>query len=134
MHGLAIYHVDDTVLTRNYWRCNEAENWKEFRSTGAQRVWNGESHYAVSLIQADGLWTLEKGLTAGFAGNLYPGTFGVTEFGNFTSPNSSSYYFYGGNAPRFGYSGVTVTDIEEAAGEISAQLGYNPAIPTTKKR
>ena len=66
------------------------------------------------------LWTLEKGLTAGFAGNLYPGTFGVTEFGNFTSPNSSSYYFYGGNAPRFGYSGVTVSDIVQERWWITA--------------
>jgi len=133
LHGLAIYHVDDTVLTRNYWRCNEAENWQEFRSTGWQSAWTGESHYAVSLIQADGLWTLEKGLSLGFAGNLYPGSFGVTGFGNFTSPNSSSYYFYGGNAPRFGYSGVTVSNIKEDGGVIKAQLTFKPVTPTTKR-
>ena len=37
VHGLAIYHIDDVVLTRNYWRPNEAENWKEFRSEGWRR-------------------------------------------------------------------------------------------------
>ena len=37
IHGLAIYHIDDVVLSRNYWRPNEAENWKEFRSLGWRR-------------------------------------------------------------------------------------------------
>lgn len=133
IHGLAIWHIDDTVLNRNYWRCNEAENWKEFRSEGWRKAWTGESHYAISLMQADGLWALEHGWSGGFAANLYPGPLGVTEFGNFTHPNSSSYYFWAGSAPRFGYSGIHVSNIEEAHSVITAQVGFDPVIPTTKR-
>ena len=124
VRGLAIYHIDDVVLSRNYWRPNEAENWKEFRSEGWKPAANGESHYGISILQADGLWDLEHGLFTRFRSDLYPGTGGVTSFGSFTSPNSTSYYFWGGSAPKFGYSGVTATEISEARGTIRARLGF----------
>ena len=62
-HGLAIWHIDDTVLTRNYWRPNEAQNWKKFRSEGNQKAWTGETHYGISVIQADdnGTWSETTG-------------------------------------------------------------------------
>jgi M6 family metalloprotease-like protein len=130
VHGLAIYHVDDTVLTRNYWRPNEAENWKEFRSEGAKKAWTGERHYGISIIQADDKWHLEKAqyLPDGstLASDLYPGTLGVTRFGNDTFPNSSSYYFWGGSAPKFGYSGVTVENITEVGGVVTADFSFQP--------
>jgi immune inhibitor A len=128
-HGLAIYHVDDTVLTRNYWRPNEAENWKEFRSTGWVKASTGETHYGISIMQADGLWDLEHGVVTilSYSGDLYPGFNKVTSFGSGTSPNSSSYYFWAGSAPKFGYSGVTVTNIAETtAGNISASFSFVP--------
>jgi immune inhibitor A len=126
-HGLAIYHIDDTVLARNYWRCNEAENWKEFRSEGARKAWTGETHYAISIIQADDQWHLEHGIyTTGYGGDLYPGTLGVTSFGNSTRPNSSNYYFWAGSQPKFGYSGVTVRNIQETGGVITAKMLFVP--------
>ena len=131
-HGLAIYHVDDTVLTRNYWRPNEAQNWKEFRSEGWRKAWTGESHYGISIIQADDRWDLEHAFysnTSAFqslAGDLYPGSTGKTEFGSYTYPNSSNYYFWGGSDPKFGYSGVTVKNIEEIAGVIIANFSFVP--------
>ncbi len=124
VHGLAIYHVDDVVMTRNYWRPNEAENWKEFRSEGWRKAWTGESHYGISLVQADDRWDLELGYFGGFRGDLYPGLYQVTSFGNASRPNSSSYYFWAGSAPKFGYSGVTVNDIVEDAGTVSATLSF----------
>jgi immune inhibitor A len=124
VHGLAIYHVDDVVMNRNYWRPNEAENWKEFRSEGWRKVWTGESHYGISLVQADDRWDLELGYFGGFRGDLYPGLYGVTSFGNASRPNSSSYYFWAGSAPKFGYSGVTVDNIVEEAGTVSATLSF----------
>lgn len=127
VHGLAIYHVDETVLSRNFWRPNEAQNWKEFRSEGARKAWTGETHYGISIIQADDRWDLEKGVYIPgltLPGDLYPGTAGVTAFGNNTFPNSSSYYFWAGNQPRFGYSGVTVNNIVEQDGNVSAVLSY----------
>jgi M6 family metalloprotease-like protein len=129
VHGLAIYHVDETVLNRNYWRCNEAENWKEFRSEGWKRAWNGESHYAISLVQADDRWDLEHGMYWYYPGDLYPGPWNVTNFGNLTAPNSSSYYFWGGSAPKFGYSGVTVSNISETGGVITADFSIVPWSP-----
>lgn len=113
VHGLAIYHIDDVVLKRNYWRPNEAENWKEFRSEGARKSWTGETHYGISVIQADDQWGMEHGFSAGFNGDLYPGPLNVFRFGTDTKPNSSTYYFWAGSAPKFGYSGITADNIIE---------------------
>jgi immune inhibitor A len=127
VHGLAIYHVDDVVLNRNYWRPNEAENWKEFRSEGARKAWTGETHYGVSIIQADDQWGLEHGISAGFTGDLYPGPLNVMNFGNDSKPNSSSYYFWAGSAPKFGYSGITADNIiETGEGNISVNFSFVP--------
>jgi M6 family metalloprotease-like protein len=134
VHGLAIYHIDETVLSRNFWRPNEAQNWKEFRSEGAKKAWTGETHYGISIIQADDRWDLEKAVYVNvpsvlqtLPGDLYPGTTGATRFGNDTFPNSSSYYFWGGNAPKFGYSGVTVENITEVeGGDVTADLSFQP--------
>lgn len=139
-HGLAIYHVDDTVLTRNYWRPNEAQNWKEFRSEGARKAWTGETHYGISIIQADDRWELERGIfywitpqvSSSLSSDLYPGSMGQTEFSSYTFPNSSNYYFWGGSLPKFGYSGVTVKNITELNGVITADFSFVPWAPQTK--
>ena len=124
-HGLAIWHIDDTVLTRNYWRVNEAQNWKEFRSEGWKKAWTGETHYGISIIQADDQWHLERAVwSGGDAADLYPGALGVTRFGTDTRPNSSSYYFWPGSGPKYGLSGVTVNNITEVDGVITAELSY----------
>jgi M6 family metalloprotease-like protein len=136
-HGLAIYHVDDTVFTRNYWRPNEAQNWKEFRSEGARKAWTGETHYGISIIQADDRWDLERGVyipptnnvSPSLAGDLYPGLTNATEFSSYTFPNSSNYYFWGGSDPKFGYSGVTVKNIQEIDGIIWAEFSFVPWTP-----
>jgi immune inhibitor A len=134
-HGLAIYHIDDTVLTRNYWRPNEAENWKEFRSEGWRKAWTGESHYGISIIQADDRWDLEHavywrladGSGSSLSGDLYPGTGNITSFTSYTRPNSSNYYFWAGSLPKYGFSGVTVKNITEtAAGNITADFSFVP--------
>lgn len=131
-HGLAIYHVDDAVLTRNYGRPNEAENWKEFRSEGWRKAWTGETHYGIALVQADDQWHLEHYYYGGFAADLYPGTLGVTTFGNGTRPNSSSYYFWAGSEPKFGFSGVTVRNIIETGTTINADFALEPWTPAGK--
>lgn len=125
-HGLAVYHVDEMVFGRNYWFPNEAENWKEFRSEGWKKVWTGETHYAISLIQADDSWNLEHGTNVADSGDLYPGSLGITSLDSSTKPNTSTYYFWKGTSPKFGYSGVTITNIQEAGGVITAKLSFNP--------
>jgi immune inhibitor A len=132
MHGLVIYHIDDTVLSRNYWRPNEAENWKEVRSLGWQKAWTGESHYGISVIQADDQWHLEHGLGVGSFPDMFPGYYGKTEFSSTTAPNTSSYYFWPGAAPPFGWSHVKVSNIAESSiaepsdRVITADMGYEP--------
>jgi immune inhibitor A len=138
-HGLAIYHVDETVFSRNFWRPNEAENWKEFRSEGWRKAETGETHYGISIIQADDQWDLEHarywinpGVNSSLSGDLYPGSLSVTSFGSLTKPNSSSYYFWGGSEPKYGYSGVTLTNIAEASGQVTAKLSFVPWTSTKK--
>lgn len=126
MHGMVIYHVDDTAMTRSYWRPNEAENWKEFRSEGWRKAWTGERHYGVSVIQADDQWHLEQGTGIGSQPDLYPGALGVTEFSSATRPNTSTYYFWPGAPPPFGWSHVRVTDIAEQGGVVTATMEYEP--------
>ena len=104
---------------------NEAQRWKKFRPEGWRSAWTGETHYAISLIQADDRWDLEHfPFAAGDPGDLYPGALGVTRFGSDTLPNSSSYYFWAGSEPKFGYSGVTVNNIAEVDGVITADLSF----------
>ena len=122
VHGLAVYHVDETVFVRNYWQPNEAENWKEYRSEGWQKADNGETHYAISLIQADDQWHLEHGTSVADSGDLYPGKFFVTSLSSVTKPNTSAYYFWKETIPKFGYSGVTIANIQETSGVITAEL------------
>jgi immune inhibitor A len=124
IHGLAVYHVDETVFWRNYDRPNEAENWKEFRSTGWRKAWTGENHYGISLLQADDRWDLEHGYNGGDVGDLYPGSLKVRSLDNSTKPNTSSYYFWLGNEPKYGYSGVTVRNITETNGNITMTLSF----------
>ena len=69
---------------------------------------------------------------AGFRNDLYPGPLGVSSFGSNTLPNSSSYYFWGGSDPKFGYSGVTVRNITEAGGTITADFSFEPWTPAGK--
>jgi hypothetical protein len=142
IHGMAVYHVDETVLYRSFYGCNDAENWKEFRSEGWRKAQNGETHYVISLIQADDRWDLEnfdwkkfekltleemgEELIESWLGDLYPGSLGITELSSYTKPNTSSYYFWGGSDPKFGYSGVTVTDIKETGGVVSANFSFVP--------
>ena len=126
VHGLVVYHVDDCVFTLNYWLPNEAENWKEFRSEGWRKAPNGARHYAISVVQADDLWDLEHGYNAGDPGDPYPGWYNVTKLGNTTRPNTSSYYFWLGNMPKYGYSGVTASDIKETGTRVSVTLSFRP--------
>ena len=66
--GLLIYHVDESVSTNT-----------------------NESHYRIALLQADGKRDLELKHNRGDAGDPFPGTAGVTSFGNSSNPSSKSY-------------------------------------------
>ena len=101
-HGLCIYHVDENVLARSFWRPNEAEcvvgdtlyHGASNCDCAALPVnsSNGERWYGITLEQADGLYQLELGTSGGGWQDFWSVATGKAAFGPATSPNSSSYY------------------------------------------
>jgi immune inhibitor A len=83
LHGLVVYHVVEDILVRNNDRPNEAQNWDNnhlglanFMDKGPYAT--GEHHYAVSVLQADGQYNLERYVNDGDAGDVFPGKYNVT--------------------------------------------------------
>ncbi|MCX5801398.1 MAG: M6 family metalloprotease domain-containing protein [Candidatus Eisenbacteria bacterium] len=100
-HGLCIYHIDENVLDRTFWRPNEAECVSGGVYQGQTNCDcatlpansnNGEKWYGISLEQADGLYQLELGTSGGGWQDFYSSATGVTTFDGASTPNSSSYY------------------------------------------
>lgn len=95
MHGLLVYHVDDNVLQRNFWRPDEGQD-----ANPDRRAYNpvdaytdtNEWHYGVGIVQADGKFDLEKNNNAGDAGDPFPGTSGKTTLEFTNNFYSGSYY------------------------------------------
>lgn len=124
-HGMLVYHVDENVLSRNYWRPNEAECVSGGVYSGLQNCdcdtlpanpSNGERWYGISLEQADGLYQLERGAGSN-AGDFFPGSTAKTSFGPATTPNTTSYHRYGGCT---GFAAAT--NIAEVSGDITLDL------------
>lgn len=89
--GLLIFHVDDS-------RTNNRD----------------ENHYKVGLVQADGLWDLNRGRNRGDAGDPYPGSTNNTRFDAASNPNSNDY----NNQPTY----VSVRNIRLSGQNILATL------------
>lgn len=125
-HGLLIYHVDENVLRDVYWRPEEAACWR-MNNANCTKVdpANGQTHYGISLEQADGRFELEKGKNVGNAGDPFPGVRGNHTFSATSTPNSSSFYFWSGPSPVPGTSGVVVSNIQEDGDTITADFGYD---------
>ncbi|PFN76187.1 hypothetical protein COJ85_32905 [Bacillus sp. AFS076308] len=122
-HGLAIYHVDENVLSRNFWRPNEAQNWFQSRKQQViQDPSTGETHYGVAVIQADNQWDLERNRNSGDPGDLF--TTGKV-FSPTSTPNSGSYYFSNGTGTATNYTGIFVKNMKENAdGSITFTAGF----------
>ena len=101
-HGLCVYHVDENVFWRAGWLPEEAECVSQGVYIGYPRNCdcgtlepnsnNREKWYGVSVEQADGLYQLELGLSAGFWQDFYSSETGASTFNATSRPNSSSYY------------------------------------------
>jgi immune inhibitor A len=124
-HGLCIYHVDENVMSRTFWRPNEAECVSGGVYAGQRNCdcatlpansTNGEKWYGISVEQADGLYDLERNYANG-AADFYPNTTGKTSFTPSTAPNSSSYYSVNACAGL-----VAATNIQEVGGNIILDL------------
>jgi immune inhibitor A len=124
-HGLCIYHVDENVMARTFWRPNEAECvsggvYRGLRNcdcdTLSANPSNGEKWYGISVEQADGLYQLELNGNSG-SSDFYSNVTGVTSFTPTTVPNTTSYYRTSACTGR-----VAATNIHEAGGNIMLDL------------
>ena len=75
-HGILIWHIDDLVGG------NDNQWYPGYTQYG---------HFHVALEQADGLWELERYMSAGDGGDPYPGTTVNRSFTATTTPNSRDY-------------------------------------------
>jgi M6 family metalloprotease-like protein len=90
-NGLLVWHIDEQVGTDN------------------DREWypgctNCSSHYKVALIQADGLYQLEKNSNRGDGGDPFPGSASRTAISALTTPNNT---LYSAASSGFSISGIT---------------------------
>ena len=124
-HGLCIYHVDENVLARTFWRPDEAEcvSGGVYRGqkncdcdTLPTNPSNGEKWYGISVEQADGLYQLELNGATGWT-DFYSSATGVTSFTPSTVPNTSSYYANNSCAGL-----AAATNIQEVGGNIVLDL------------
>jgi len=129
LHGLVVYHVVEDVFVRNFHRANEAQNWDLNHLGFAQqpidtgRFNTGETHYAISIIQADGNFDLEKANDDGNASDVFPGTSKVTSIsskGN-VSPNTTSVYKWGKKSTE---TGIRINNIVEKDGIITCNIMF----------
>lgn len=83
-----------------------------------------ENHYKVGLVQADGLWDLNRGRNRGDAGDPYPGSTNNTRFDAASNPNSNDY----NNQPTY----VSVRNIRISGQNVIATLdiGTQPYVVT----
>jgi immune inhibitor A len=130
-HGLCIYHVDENVLARTFWRPNEAECVSGGVYSGQRNCdcdtlsanpSNGEKWYGISVEQADGLYQLELNGASNW-GDFYSSATGVTSFTPSTTPNTSSYYATNDCAGL-----VAATNIQETGGNIILDLSADVRI------
>jgi len=130
LHGLTIYHIDDSVFQRNFHRPNEAANW-DWNSRGKKQIREftdpntGESHYAIGIEQADGLWDLEHNMNDGDAGDVFPGIGGVTALnpGANSRPNTIPWYQWEPGLE----SGIRLYDVAEdpTTGVITLKVAFD---------
>jgi immune inhibitor A len=124
-HGLCVYHVDENVLARTFWRPNEAECvsggvYRGQRNCDCDTLTanpsNGEKWYGISVEQADGQYQLERNGPSDWR-DFYSSATGVASFTPTTVPNTSSYYTANGCAGL-----VAATNIQETGGNIILDL------------
>jgi immune inhibitor A len=129
--GLVAWHVDENVINLYQtagFRPNNVENWmnKRFQYNQSQTASNGDvvTHYGLSVLQADGLYDMERNLNRGDAGDFFKTGSKITPVSG--NVHSGSYYFWKGLSDTPADSGIHVTDIKENKdGSITAKFFYN---------
>jgi M6 family metalloprotease-like protein len=96
--GLAIYHIDELASQKTPGYPGMSGGWPE-----------NNQHYRVALLQADGLWELEKGINRGGAGDLYRTTSNTAQPSSSTTgtlPNTDTY-----QSGTVEETGISITNI-----------------------
>lgn len=110
--GLAIWHIDNMAGYDN-------QGWP------GQAGWPGNgNHYRISLLQADGLYELEKDTNRGNAGDLYtPGKSIGPGFvnGAYVYPNTDSY-----QTGTIAETGISITNIKKIG---TTAMGFDLTMP-----
>lgn len=121
LHGLVVYHIIDDLLLQNFNRPNEAANpTPNHRTNKYQDKETGASHYAISVLQADGLYNLETGANDGDGSDTFPGKNGVKNLlsnGKQVNTNSLKMWQSGTND-----TGISIINIVEKAGVITCDI------------
>jgi M6 family metalloprotease-like protein len=109
--GLAIFHVDETLPG------NTREGFP------GQPGWPGNgNHYKISMLQADGLYELERNITNGNAGDLYRG-FASSRLSPGTIPNTDAY-----QSGVLCSSGNVISQISTSAVTMSFTYSWYPRV------
>lgn len=120
--GLAIWHIDE----------RKGDNKQE--GFPGQAGWPGNNnHFKVALLQADGLYNLERGANQGDGGDVYHGG-GVSVIGADTVPNTHAYQngtvvVTSNRISAISASGATMTFTysRPGAGAAPSISGFNPS-------
>ena len=103
--GLLAWHVDENIINLYQtagFRPNNVENWmnKRFQFNQSQTASNGTevTHYGLSVLQADGLYELEKNINRGNAGDFFKTGSKITPVSG--NVHTGSYYFWKGFSAR----------------------------------
>jgi M6 family metalloprotease-like protein len=91
--GLLIWHIDERKTSNNS-ECYP----------GMAGVSCSNTHYQVSLVQADNYYALEQSLNSGDAGDPYPGSYNKTVFDAGSAPDSN---LFSGSASNVSVTGIT---------------------------
>jgi M6 family metalloprotease domain len=127
LHGLEVYHVVEDIYSRNPNRPNEAADMDNDHLGKSQQgvdyyTETGESHYAFSVIQADGRYDLEGAYpNYSDAGDLFPGKNNVTKLGANINDiiNTSSVYKWNTKST---YTGIVIDNIAEKDGIVTCEV------------
>jgi len=92
LHGLVVYHIVDDMIQKRFGRPNEAENWDTNHLGKSQQSLSsyGQTHYGFSVIQADGMFDLEKYNNDADAGDVFPGKYNVTSLSSKSSNDANT--------------------------------------------
>jgi M6 family metalloprotease-like protein len=95
--GLAVWHIDESKATGN----NRDNSQECIGTTNC----NGRN-YRVALVQADGAWDLERKISGGDQGDLFPGSAGNTSISGDSIPDSD---WYNGSDSEMALSDITLS-------------------------